>query len=75
MRPSEEEAREIYEKYKQFNHDKDFNSRMVVEDDYITKMLSLAYINGRIDQAEYNDDDIQYNYWMNVWTELIKLKV
>lgn len=73
--PPKEEALEIYERYKSLNHDKDFKSEWVVSDDYITKMLSLAYINGRMEQAGFHDDDIQYQYWLDVWTELINLKV
>lgn len=65
-----EMAEEIYQRYKSFDMDKDYHYEWVVKNDYVTKQLSLAYINGRR-EASTTDDD--YKYWVETYNELIAI--
>jgi hypothetical protein len=65
-----EMARKIYDRYKSFNMDKNYHDEWVVKSDYVTKQLSLAYINGCRESSTTDDD---YKYWVATYNELIAI--
>lgn len=71
--PPKKMAERIYQRYKQFNMDKDFNSEWVITDDYVTKRLSLAYVSGKQDLSEAFEDKDEYTYWKFVENHIIEL--